>query len=286
MDEPDTFTDVDDEAPAPLDPVPREEVSQEAETPAPQEEVVADAETPAEETPAPVQAESQPVESEQPSEETPVATETPAQETPMTQEEIQAALQQRRDAALPELAKVYHIDEELAQQIDDLEAKPSEYLPKLFAALHYNVSMAAAQQQQQNLPEVVQQISQRNIQAQRLEDRFYERHGHLKGREDAVITAIQQVRATNPKIETDALIDAAGNLATIALGLSAEQPASPAAPAPAAPTPTPAQAPETPPAPAMPIQPGGSAADMRTGPQSYEEEVFAAFVDEERNFGR
>jgi hypothetical protein len=259
----DFLVEADMEDPRPLDPVPRE-----PETPAPEEpakEATAEVEEATPKTP-----ESPPEEPQQPAqpeaEEPPAAEETPA-ETPLSEEEYRATLQAHMDKTVPRLESLYKLSEEEAADVDDLDRKPSEYLPKMMAQLHYNIAMSQRAELARVLPTSVQSITQQNLAAAKAEEQFFGQFPDLVGHKDLATRATIQIRQTNPNLKGEALMKAAGQLALASLGLPVQG------------APTPEALREIPPAPLGVGQPG---APVQPAPaRSYEEGVFAEMVEEE-----
>lgn len=189
----------------------------------------------------------------------------------MSDEEYQKALSDYRSQTLEAMAAHYAMSPEEAARIDDLDTKPSEWLPKLLAQTHLNAHMSVWNAITTAMPQFVQQVTTQQIENQRAEDEFFGRWPDLKGREQVAATAIQAVRQANPQADRKTVIEMAGTLAMMQLGKS------PVA-APAAPPAPPVRTPATPVAPAMP---GGGAASPPSQRLSYEEEVFADMVSKE-----
>lgn len=245
------------------------EVEQELEPPPPVEpepEVVAEAE-PEEETE---------VEAESSQEEIPAAEATP--ETP-TAEEYTAALKEHMDKSLPVLEKQYSLSEEEAAIVDDLDSKPSEWLPKMLAKLHYNAFITSYQAAQANLPEKVGQITKQQIANENAAKEFFDEYPELKKHQDVAAQSIMAFRQLNPNATPEEIRKGSGALAMITIGrvpraVVAE--AGPISEVPAAPVEIPPQ----------PIQPGASAERKRlAGDLTYEQTIFADMVDEDRRIG-
>lgn len=170
------------------------------------------------------------------------------------------------------LMQVYGFNPEAAGKLDDIAAKPSEYLPQLAATIHKNVYTQALQAVQELVPQMVAQHLQRKTVEDAAENAFYSRWPELKGKDEVVIRSVQALKATAPGALSQAeLIERAGMLAMISAGLNPVG-------SPPANTP-PAASPFSPP---RPVQPGGAGPGTPgNGPQlSYEESVFADMVKE------
>ena len=189
-----------------LEPVtPVEETPKEGETP------------PKEETPPPTPAvpEQQPVQSE-PS----------AQSQPQTQEELLA----RRKMLEEELAKTYAISPEDA---DTLRLSPEEVLPKLAARVTVDTYERVLETLVSQLPSFVKNILESSTQQRSLEEEFYAANPGLAayaqshGREqvDQVAAQIAVIlRAQNPSMPKEELIQKVGRSAEAMLGLQSMAP--------------------------------------------------------------
>lgn len=201
-----------------------------------------------------------------------VAATTPGPE--LTPEQQAAAVQQLQKDVMVELSKLYQFAPEDAAKIDDLEKRPSEYLPELLAKAHQNAYAHAYQAIMTALPTMVNQVSQVNVKQTQAENAFLTRWPELRGQDDVAVRAIQTYRQMNPKATLEETIERGGMLAMVSLGRT---PGAPAAAAPTGPAPL---------APPRPIQPGGGGGPLNAGPRTYEEGVYDEILREEKNFGR
>lgn len=174
---------------------------------------------------------------------------------------------------LEALQRKLSLSPEEAAKVDELGAKPSEYLPSILARVYTGVFQDAVRSVMNQIPSQFEQVMAQRKAAEENENVFFTRWPELKGKDKEVIESIRTIKAVNPQIDKQTLIERAGALTMLNLGLTpAAAPASPGA-APPAPAPLP------PPRPAMPGSgaPGGGMA--RT--PSYEEQVFQDMVSKE-----
>lgn len=151
----------------------------------------------------------------------------PAPEPPQPAVDPAEMLRQIDEALL----KRYTLDPEEAGNLDKLDARPSEYLPKMLAKVHREAFVSATEAAMARVPEMVAQVLQQRAREQELETQFYTRWGELKGQEQVVIPAIQALRTLNPQIAIGDLIEQAGAIAMVRLGKGVQAPTPPAAPA-------------------------------------------------------
>jgi acyl-CoA-binding protein len=171
------------------------------------------------------------------------------------------------------LQKKLSLSPEEAAKVDELGAKPSEYLPAILARVYTSVYQDAVRSVMGQIPSQFDMVMAQRESARQNEDVFFNRWPQLKGKDQEVIESIKIVRAANPQIDKQALIEKAGALTLLNLGLSPQPAASPGQVG------QPAAAPLPPPRPAMPGSgvPGGG---MGRTP-SYEEQVFNEMVSKE-----
>ena len=206
--------------------------------------------------------------------EAPAAVETPVEPAPEV--DYQVALKEHQEKTIPRLEQLYTLSEDEAAEVNDLDAKPSDWLPKYLAKMHYNVYMSNRAEQQATLPQVVSAISQHNIESAKAEEQFFNLFPTLKDSRDLAFQTIQTVKTINPALEGEELMKAAGTAALASIGRLG-QAVPPTAPA------VPVVDPVVPPVPAAV---GSPAAPVVQGkPASYEEGVYAAILEEEHNFG-
>ena len=203
----------------------------------------------------------------------PVAPEAPASLTPDQQREYYEKMLAEVDT---ELKKQYSYSPEEAGTLDELGAKPSEYLPQLAARLHRQVYLSAMQAFAQQVPQLVQSALQQSTTAGKAEDAFFGRWPDLRGKEEVTMRAISAYRAANPQVMDQAtIIEQAGLLAMVSAGLNPVQNAVPAAP-------QPGNGNLPPPRPAMPGA-GGPGAPAGAVQPSYEEKVYSDLISEHLN---
>lgn len=188
-----------------------------------------------------------------------------------TQEEYAQRLAEHRQKTMAVLEKQYALSPEEAAKMDDLEAKPSDWIPGLLAQTHYNAYMSIWNAIQQTLPAAVERITAFETQKQQAANQFFERWPQLRGKEDAAAKAVQAILQVEPNAPLERVIERGGALAMMELGQNPfQQESSPPAPEP-----------QTPP-PAMPANPAAvGGAGPATQPGSYEEQVYAEMLREE-----
>lgn len=154
-------------------------------------------------------------------------------------------MQQHMDKMVPELAKLYAVDE---ADVEALRTEPEKVLPTLAGRLHYGIQMAVFQGVMSALPQMMEQYGQQQKAYQENENAFFEAFPDLKAKPEyaqTVLESIKAVRATAPNLSREDLIKRAGILACTTLGIvpgaAAAQPGTPAQPA--APSAVPAQRP-------------------------------------------
>lgn len=203
-------------------------------------------------TPAPVA----PPESAQPT--------APAQPA-MSKEQLEETLRKVDEALLQK----YSFDSAEAEKLDKLEARPSEYLPRLLAKVHREAYVNAVEAAAARIPEMIQQTLEQQRVATEAETQFFSRWPELRENPKEVVEAIQAFKAINPAADLQTTIERAGALAMVNLGRSiASRPAGTSAPS------QPAAAPFRPAMPGAAGQPAGQPAG------SYEERVYSQMVEE------
>lgn len=150
---------------------------------------------------------------------TPEATPQPtAQKGPLTSEQIQEAYKAYEGEFLPKLEKAYALTEEQAEALtENLQTE----LPKLMARVHYNAQMSAYTGVMTQIPVIVEQMMEQSRSIQAAEDRFFGRWPSLKKPEyqSQIMTTLQAYRNANPKATPEDVIEKAGVMAMITLGL-------------------------------------------------------------------
>jgi hypothetical protein len=148
---------------------------------------------------------------------------------------------QHRERFLPELQKLYALDPTRdAAAIEELRTSPELALPKLAANLHYEVQLATYNSIMQAVPEIVGTIISRREEVSSLERSFKEMWPQLHEKpeyETAAESSIRAMRAANPQMPMKEVLQKAGMMAMLTLGLPlpAPQAQAPHAPAPQAP---------------------------------------------------
>lgn len=143
-----------------------------------------------------------------------------------TEQPVQPAFdpEKHRTEFLGKLLPLYKLSD---QEVQDIQTNPGEAFPKLAAQLHYNVSMAMNAALQQLMPQAIASQLRMQTLKQSYETKFYDKWPALKAAvakdpktEEAINQSFEAFRATNPKATIDDLINKAGLLACISLGLN------------------------------------------------------------------
>jgi hypothetical protein len=165
----------------------------------------------------------------------------------LTPESIAAAYQRYEATIIPQLEKSYALT---PAQVDELNENPGQLIPKLAARIHYSAQVAAYTGIMSQLPRIIEAVLGRRSEIEKVEAKFNDRWPLLKDPKYAktVDTVIQAWRASNPNATPDDVIEKAGLMAMLSLGLNPAPPASPQSPVP------------PPVAPARPAGTGGSGA--------------------------
>lgn len=152
----------------------------------------------------------------------------PAQE-PLTPEAIEAAYTQYRDQIMPQLEQQYQLSQE---QVDALNDNPAEVIPKIAAQIHYQAQIAAYTGIMSQLPQIVSSVLDRHTAIQEAQGRFYSRWPDLQKSEyaDKVDSTLQAWRNANPNASGEEMIEKAGLMAMLALGLDPTPQAEPEQP--------------------------------------------------------
>jgi len=168
----------------------------------------------------------------------------PAAEAPVTAQQIEEAYNKYQAQILPQLEQAYALTPE---QVTALETEPATLLPKLAAQIHYRAHVAAYTGIMSQLPTIISQVLERQTAVQAAETSFFGRWSDLKKPEYAsqVEASIRAYRAANPKAPMAEVIERAGLMAMLSLGLN--------------PTPQPPAAPSVPSASVGPARPAGVA---------------------------
>lgn len=149
--------------------------------------------------------------------ETQETTETSEQQTePVTAEAIEAAYQQYEANILPQLEQRYALSEE---QLAELEENPGQAIPKIAARIHYQAQVAAYTGVMSQMPRIVHTMIVRERSIQQAEERFYSRWPQLREHESHVNATLQTYRRANPKATMQDMIERAGAMAMVSLGL-------------------------------------------------------------------
>lgn len=191
--------------------------------------------TTAPQTPAPAAA-APPSNVEQPQTPPAAATTTePASEAPAPQ---QIDWQAHRAQFLPKIQEMYKLSDE---EVQEFQTNPGVALPKLAAELHYKVMMASHAAMTEILPAMIANQMQNQRLASEHETAFYGQWPDLKKAvekdikvEATINEAIRAYKTANPKAPVKEVMQKAGLLAMISLGIN------PTAPQAQAPTPVPA----------------------------------------------
>lgn len=140
-----------------------------------------------------------------------------------------------RAAELERLEKTYALP---AEQATALLTEPETVLPKLAAKLHQEVMANVLAMVQAQLPQAVDSITTAKVRESEAKTEFYSAWPELRGYEQQVLAAGAMFRQINPTAPKEVAVQAIGQLAMQALGLTRSAPqAQPAAPPPPQATP-------------------------------------------------
>lgn len=172
-------------------------------------------------TPAPAPVAAEPI-SQQPvvTPEPPISSQQQVPPAPVaaTPEEQAATLEKVRAKVLPELEKHYALSEEDRAGIADEGL--ATVLPKHFAKLHFEIQAGVYSAMVEQMPGLVQAAMERERANRELDDKFYGTWPDLKGKDQRVVgQAILAYKQLNPQADVDTVIQQAGALAMLSLGL-------------------------------------------------------------------
>jgi len=124
---------------------------------------------------------------------------------------------------LPKLESLYKLND---AEVAELSTNPGEAMPKLAARLHYEVQLAVHQGVLQIIPHLFQNLMESQRETSKNDNAFYDRWPELKeavGKdskiEGSIKEAVRSYKALNPKANTQDIIEKAGLLAMISLGI-------------------------------------------------------------------
>jgi len=187
-----------------------------------------------------------------------------AAEEPITPEKIEAAYKQYETNILPQLEQRYALTPEQAEQLAE---NPAQVIPKLMARVHYEAQVAAYTGIISQMPRIVGSVVERYTAVKEAEGRFHNRWPMLKDQKYAqsVDAGLRTFRAANPKATTEDMIEKAGLMLMLSLGLN----------------PTPQQEPSAPIVPQTPARPAGTAgAGQARIPGSGASNIFEEMADD------
>lgn len=135
-----------------------------------------------------------------------------------TKEEIEGMYAEHREKLLPELEKVFTLSDEEAAALDE---QPSTVLPKLAAQMQYDVMLSTYNAVVAALPNMMQTFNQANDLATKARNQFIDAWPELDNpkAEPVSMAAVQAYRAANPRANLEEVIQNAGVMAMINLGL-------------------------------------------------------------------
>lgn len=159
------------------------------------------------------------------------AAQPPAAPVPPTPAAVPATpevtFEQHRATFIPKLEELYKLSDEEAELA---RTSPEVALPKLAARLHYEVQMAAFEAITGVLPDMIAQAQEQRQVQTAANDKFYSKWPALKDRvaaepavEERIRQAIQATRKVNPNADMDMVINQAGILAMMSLGIPLQQ---------------------------------------------------------------
>lgn len=133
-----------------------------------------------------------------------------------------------RVAELERLSQAYALP---ADQATALLTEPETVLPKLAAKLHQDIMTNVLAVMQAHLPQAVETVTAQRIRESEAKQEFYSAWPELKGYEKQVLAAGAMFRQINPTAPKEQAVQAIGQLAMQALGLT--RAVAPTAPPPA-----------------------------------------------------
>ena len=127
-----------------------------------------------------------------------------------------------REAFVPKLAELYKLSDD---EVEAFRTNPGEILPKIAANLHYEVQAAVFSSVLQSLPQVLDMAFNQRKAVDEADNAFYSRWPKLKegAHLETVTNAIRAYRTANPKAPMDKVIEQAGLMAMISLGLNPQE---------------------------------------------------------------
>lgn len=188
---------------------------------------------------------------------------------PVSPEAQQAEYLKQLEDVTKLLEGKYTFTPEQAAAIDEIGAKPSEYLPKILAKLHQEAYFNSVEAVMRALPQTVPQITGQLLAAQKAEEQFFAAWPTLREHQDIALKAVQVAKQMNPNASMKSLIQKGGQLAMLELGqtVSSQEVRE---------TKAATTAPFTPAAPG-----GGSGAPLTQAAKSYEQKVFEEMIADE-----
>jgi hypothetical protein len=137
--------------------------------------------------------------------------------------------EKHRATFLPKLEELYKFSD---QEAEEIRVEPEKALPKLAARLHYEVLTAAFNSVMSVMPEVVGSTLERQKAVTEHEEKFYSRWKELKDPRysETVLNSVRAYKAVNPRAPLEEVIERAGLMAMLTLGINPQQPAAPVAP--------------------------------------------------------
>ena len=140
------------------------------------------------------------------------------EQQPLTPEKIAEAYQAYEKNILPQLEKQYVLSPEQAREIEE---NPAAAIPKLMARVHYQAHVAAFTGIMSQLPQIVQMVMEKGNEVTKAEEKFFGRWPLLKDskHKQVVDNVLRSYRAANPSVTTEDMIEKAGLIAMISLGL-------------------------------------------------------------------
>lgn len=166
--------------------------------------------------------------SPQPAESTPPQPPATTTATPPTATEAAKAPEEpfdfakHREEFVPKLAELYKLSDD---EVEAFRTNPGETLPKFAANLHYQVQAAVFNSVLQALPQVLDTAFNQRRAVDEADNAFYTRWPKLKNNQysETVVNSIRAYRAANPNAKMDKVIEQAGLMAMISLGLNPQE---------------------------------------------------------------
>lgn len=135
-----------------------------------------------------------------------------------TMEELQGMYLKHREETLPKLEEIFQLSDEEATALDE---QPSKIIPKLAGQMMYDTMLSTYNAVLAALPTVIGTVLKASNSADVAENMFFQAWPDLNTKKStsAVSAAVQAYRGANPRANLEDIIQGAGVMAMINLGL-------------------------------------------------------------------